>query len=347
MLGVIDEIGWRERLADLIWTFIPASTPKTRTRNQINFRCPFCGDSKKSLTKKRGFYYIDTATYYCFNCEKTSTGLKLLKQMAPENVYADALNEYKMLKIHSLATAPELEEEEEQDSLITCDPIPAWKHLLTEPEKWEHPTALGLDEIKYLQERKAWPEGQNFLRVTNRQSGAPFIIIPWLYEGQCIFYQLHNYTKNEAHPKYLFPNAIDLNDQEKPVFNIDEVDPSWKYIIACEGVFDALSYKNGVALGGRSLTDYQEKMIRQRWPHHTIVAAMDNDDAGKQAMMKLCKSGSVKFLNITGVFKKFNVKDANDFARLTEKSGKALRDKSFLERFIKEPLEMQVGLLLG
>ena len=31
--------------------------PNIQVGDKINFRCPICGDSKKSLTKKRGWVY--------------------------------------------------------------------------------------------------------------------------------------------------------------------------------------------------------------------------------------------------------------------------------------------------
>lgn len=350
-MDIADEVTWREHLADLIWTFIPAGEPKTRNRNQINFRCPFCGDSKKSATKKRGFYYISTASYHCFNCEANATGLKLLRKLAPDSIYADAIRDYKKLQIHCLSTGKSIDEMPEVDipqGLIRCDPIPAWKFLLKEPDRWDHPRALNQEQIDYLKKRGVLDSAINFLSVTNKKDNIPFILIPWEYAGQCIFYQLHNYTGSDKYPKYLFPHSIDLNDQEKPVFNIDAVDPSWKYIIACEGVYDALSYKNGVCLGGRVLTDYQEKMLKDRWPHHQIVAAFDNDSEGKKSVMKMCKEGGdARFLDIFPMFEHFNVKDANEFIQLGEKAKKALKDQAFLQKCVKSPLEMQVGLLLG
>lgn len=354
-MDIADEVTWKEHLADLIWTFIPAGEPKVRNRNQLNFRCPFCGDSKKSATKKRGFYYISTASYHCFNCEANATGLKLLKAMAPDSVYADAIREYKNLQIKSLSLGrrfdPSGDEgiEDFDHDLIRCEPIPAWKHLLQEPDKWEHPMVLTPEQMEYLKKRNVWNERTAcFLCTKNKKDGTPFILIPWEYAGQCIFYQLHNYTGAEKYPKYLFPNSIDLNDQEKPIFGLDNIDPSWKYVIACEGVYDSLSYKNGVCVGGRVVTDYQMKLLKERWPHHRVVAAFDNDEAGKKSVMKMCKgSPDARFLDVFDLFTHFKVKDANEFIQLGDKAKALLQDKAFLEKCIKSPLEMQVGLLLS
>ena len=34
---------------------------------KLNFACPYCGDSQKDSTKKRGNIYLRTSTYKCFN----------------------------------------------------------------------------------------------------------------------------------------------------------------------------------------------------------------------------------------------------------------------------------------
>ena len=41
--------------------------PYVKVGDKINFRCPLCGDSKKSATKKRGWYYMQNSSMFCFN----------------------------------------------------------------------------------------------------------------------------------------------------------------------------------------------------------------------------------------------------------------------------------------
>ena len=53
--------------------------------NQLNFRCPLCGDGKKK-TSRRGHYYLSTGTYYCWNAgciayDKGLSGLQLLSKL--------------------------------------------------------------------------------------------------------------------------------------------------------------------------------------------------------------------------------------------------------------------------
>ena len=43
--------------------------------------------------KKRGYYYLNTASYYCFNCGENLTGMKLLERLSGED-YQTLKDEY-------------------------------------------------------------------------------------------------------------------------------------------------------------------------------------------------------------------------------------------------------------
>jgi len=53
---------------------------KQKRTNLWNFRCPICGDSKKSKTKCRGFVYEKKNKYFykCFNCNYGTSFNKFL-----------------------------------------------------------------------------------------------------------------------------------------------------------------------------------------------------------------------------------------------------------------------------
>ena len=44
-------------------------------------RCPFCGDSQKKSNLKRGNYYLNSGSYYCFNCQKTCDSFALIAEL--------------------------------------------------------------------------------------------------------------------------------------------------------------------------------------------------------------------------------------------------------------------------
>ena len=58
---------------------------KRKNSYLYNFRCPYCGDSKKNLNKARGFFYrkIDGMYYKSHNCGKRTSTNNFLKDLNP------------------------------------------------------------------------------------------------------------------------------------------------------------------------------------------------------------------------------------------------------------------------
>ena len=70
---------------------------KRKTNGLYNFRCPFCGDSQKSRTKARGYFYQKRTDLFfrCHNCGQSSTFSNFLKQFDGETYKEYALERYK------------------------------------------------------------------------------------------------------------------------------------------------------------------------------------------------------------------------------------------------------------
>lgn len=72
-----------------------------RVDGKFNGRCPFCGDSKKSTTKKRGWIYFNKdCSYYCFNCSTGMSGIKFLEAISGQ-AYPEIKREYTKLFLKS------------------------------------------------------------------------------------------------------------------------------------------------------------------------------------------------------------------------------------------------------
>jgi len=56
---------------------------KQKKEDLFNFRCPYCGDSKKNKLKARGYVYRKSNDYFfiCHNCGKSTTFAKFLEQI--------------------------------------------------------------------------------------------------------------------------------------------------------------------------------------------------------------------------------------------------------------------------
>ena len=70
-----------------------------RVKNSLyNFRCPFCGDSKKNKNKARGYFFLvkGRMVYKCHNCGVGKTTANFLKDFAPDLYSEYQLEKYRM-----------------------------------------------------------------------------------------------------------------------------------------------------------------------------------------------------------------------------------------------------------
>lgn len=244
--------------------------------NKLNFRCPLCGDSKKSATKKRGWFYLSNGSFYCFNCGTGMSGINFLKAISGSS-YEDIRKEYTKLFLKSGLSSnlsSHFEVPNEEPSIFDMKSIidPTWKNTLSK------------DAEDYLKSRKVLdaPFLQDQLWTTySKDKSREYILIPWSVNGAEAYYQLNDF-KHYTSMKYIFPK-----DLKKLLFGFDNIDMSFPYIFLFEGVFDSVFVKNGIATGTKAVTDYQLKLLKDRYPYHQLVISFDNDVSGIEAMEKL------------------------------------------------------------
>jgi hypothetical protein len=303
---------------------------RVKIGDKINFRCPLCGDSRKSSTKKRGFWYCNTASFFCFNCSTGMSGIKFLQFLSGSD-YEDIKREYLRLFIKSgssISLSAQYDIPKEEPSIFDMRPAvkPEWKKPLSEKAKSYLAGRMVLD-APYLKEDLFSCDGKN----------GEYILIPWIVNGIDAYYQLNDYQKLGP-MKYVFPK-----NRRKLLYGLDNIDVTWPYVICFEGVYDSLFVKNAVACGSKSITDYQLKLIKERYPGHQICVSFDNDTPGIEAMSKYIEKGlDVKF------FRWFNqntaAKDVNDYV-VAEKNTRLFTNKKTLERLMVTPLQMKMWLI--
>lgn len=317
-------------LNEKILQYLPASHVKVG--DKINLRCPLCGDSHKSATKKRGWIYLKNASFYCFNCSTGMSGIKFLQYISGE-AYEDIRKEYiKLCFRHGLNTNLSA-----QFDVPTAEPSIFQLKSILNPD-WKRPLS---DKAKtYLDNRlvtKAPFFNDPVYSCYSKKTNDEFILMPWRINGIDAYYQLNDFQKLHS-LKYIFPK-----DKKKLVAGLDNVDISWPYIILFEGYWDSLFVKNGCCVGTKAVTDYQLKLIRERYPHHQIVISFDNDEAGLASMIKLMKSD-----NDFKYFRWFNQntkeKDVNDYV-IAKNNVNIFSKADVLERMIVDKLLMKMYLL--
>lgn len=309
--------------------------PNVCVGDKINFRCPICGDSKKSSTKKRGWWYMRTASFYCWNCSTAMSGIKFLKLLSGTDY--DAIHkEYIDLflksghdsSLSSVAWTPDSNDDEL--SVFNLKPIldPSMKKPLTERAK------------AYLKSRKVLEAP--FLReplysVTSNNNAEEYILIPWKVNGIDAYYQVNDFLKIRQ-MKYMFPKG-----KKKLLYGLDNIDPNYKKIFAFEGVYDSLFVKNGIATGTKSITDYQMKLIKERWPHHDIVVSFDNDLPGFSSTKKMIETGRAsKFF--VWFDSKTKEKDINEKV-LASNDTSMFSKPNVLDKMVYDSLQMKLWMI--
>lgn len=315
-------------LFDEIRQYLPANTKIVG--NDVNFPCPFCDETHtaKKRGTKRGHYYIDTQSYWCFRCETYVHGLKLYSMLSgnPVEDIKPEYYRYKYSEKNIRATVENIKN--------TVDKFTISYHELPDILKYELPQSA----IEELTRRKIYeapflPKDYKFYYAKSKTTD--YIVIPWLYNDLEFYYQLRTLSGPSA-SKYLFPKNL-----RKAIFGLDSIDPGFPYVVCFEGVFDSIFVKNGIAIGGKYLTPYQKWIISSRYPKHKIVFSFDNDPAGVNATKKILATNSnYYFLDWFG--ESNGCKDINDYVMKTGEN--PFKDENFIKSHIISGLKMQLSL---
>lgn len=320
-----------------VWEYLPPS--KVRVGNEIHVRCPLCGDSKKNTRKKRGYYYNASGSYFCFNCNVSMSGLKLLEHIAGQD-YQDIIQEYRRLKMKtggSLSSQMNfgLDQNEQLSAMSYLNSLTS----AIKPE-WRNPLTHAATE--YLEHRKVLeaPFFKGKLYSVFDKKEQEYILIPWKINGIDAYYQINDFEKHDSlGRKYIFPAK-----KEKLIYGLDNIDLSWPYIICFEGVYDSLFIPNAIAIGGKSLTNFQHEIVTKRYPNHQIVLSFDNDVAGLTAMSKEIKKHPTEFKYFKWFDENTKEKDVNDYI-LKRNNVETFKDKRFVEKLIVSSISMKMFLL--
>ena len=250
---------------------------KPKGNNLWNFRCPYCGDSKKSQTKARGFVYQkkNDLFYKCHNCG-VGTTLGKLVQYVDSKTYDDYILERYRKGVKSNNPEPEF---------TFNEPVFRSKDVLSSLNSLEE---LSEDHpARKIVDRRKLPNSsykdlflcESFYKFTNTvipnkfpslDGDHPRLIIPFRNkEGEVFAYQGRAFGNEK--PKYI---TIKLKDCDK-IFGLDRVDTS-KHFYVVEGPLDSLFIENCLAVGG---SDFD------RLGYEDFTVIFDNEPRNKE----ICK----------------------------------------------------------
>tara|TARA_B110000902_G_scaffold12677_1_gene15243 strand:- start:529 stop:1527 length:999 start_codon:yes stop_codon:yes gene_type:complete len=216
-----------------------------------NFRCPYCGDSKKNKTKARGFVFRKKNDLF-FKCHNCSVGVTLgnLINYVDSKTYKDYIMERYKQGVKSNNPEPEFKF---NAPVFKKKSVLKGLQSISELES-DHPAR------KIVNKRKLPNESlrdiffcESFYKFTNSlipnkfpslDGDHPRLLIPFRDEqGEIFAYQGRAF--GDEQPKYI---TIKLQDRDK-IFGLDKVDIS-KHFYVVEGPIDSLFVDNCLAVGG-------------------------------------------------------------------------------------------------
>lgn len=269
--------------------------PIKETNGQLNFRCPFCGDSKKSRSKRRCWYYKTSEgqlsnSFYCFNCGKTGTGFDLVAQLKGCSVKEVKKQYYLFLKKSNGADFKEVLSKPKQLSpnsskkIVLSGEIEEKSDELNILSSW---TELTDDCKKYLKSRRVF-EAPGFDKSQSLyyDKETDRIVFPWRENGKIEYYQYRALRKWQS-PKYLFPRGL-----KKRIYGLDKVDEYLPFVCFTEGLLDSVWVKNCVAVGGIFPTAEQLNILKEKFFGCDLIWFSDNywvDEASKKEVLKRVK----------------------------------------------------------
>lgn len=280
----------------------------TTTKHGMNFhaRCPFCGDSKKSQSKKRfHLKFENEKSVYgnCFNCGSSCNFYSLYAHIngVTEKEAFEKFNKYdkksilERLKTKKVINIVKTKKEPKDFSYILNDCISLDKE--TDSYILKKYQELLKDFIDKRQTDQK-------LYIAYKGTFKGRIIIPIWNNGKMVYFQGRRAFPG-MEPKYLNPEA----DKSNIIFNVENFNKD-KYIVLTEGLLDADSVgTQGTTILGKEVSD---EMIKELSNHTNvgIIIAMDNDADGNKKTNTLIKTHrELKYFIMPKKYKK--IKDLN------------------------------------
>ena len=282
---------------------------KRKSENLFNFRCPHCGDSKKSVSKARGFVYKkkNDMFFKCHNCGVGQTLGNLIKFLDPTMHKEYVFERFKDGKVESekpefdftpskilkTKTAHErtLESLKRFDQLVTTHPAKKFLFDRLIPK-------IHWDKFFFCPNFYEWTNSIIPNKFPNLKGDHPRVIIPF-YDRAGKFFAFQGRAFGKEQPKYI---TIKFDESKQKIYGLDRVDLN-KPVMITEGPIDSLFLDNAIALAGAdAVVNIQQKQC-------TMI--FDNEPRNKQIIDRMKKVVDKKF-NLVVWPKSLDIKDIND-----------------------------------
>ena len=245
--------------------------------NLFNFRCPYCGDSQKSQSKARGYFYRKKNDYFykCHNCG-TGTNLSKVIQYLDTELYRDyvleryAVGAPKTEKPDFNFEAPKFKKSDpELENLTPINKLNA-----------DHPARQFVESRQIPEEFYSdlylCTKFFKWAKISSKQDH-PRLVIPFRDSTGEVFAAQGRAFGNET-PKYL---TIKFQDKPK-IFGFDRIDVS-RRIYVVEGPIDSLFVDNCIAVAGADFGT----LIKSEQQFTNVTYILDNEPRSKEIIKKM------------------------------------------------------------
>lgn len=240
--------------------------------DRLNMACPYCGDSSKSVHKKRGNLYFNKLFYICFNCDKKTSLDRLAKDfneaIDPQKKleiieYLDSVVDYSDydtdLNDFKLDDLFDIKDLEELFNVKDTTPIFDFKPISDKSGVFKYLTGRGIPKHlhKDIYQAKYSKGDEGFEHVIiflNRRGDKVLgLQVRNLKEGRRRFFVIYNW---ESIYKWFHGDDVELDIQKSVIYNklsyfFNILNVNFENTITIfEGFLDSLFYPNSVGIVG-------------------------------------------------------------------------------------------------
>ena len=285
--------------------------PKFKRKSEylFNFRCPHCGDSKRSTTKARGFVYKkkNDMFFKCHNCGMGQSLGNLIKFLDP-NLYKEYIFErfkdgkptadkpefdFKPSKILKSKNRYDkaLDELQRFSELVTTHPAKKFIHDRFIPkEHW--------DKFYFCPKFYEWTNEIVPNKFPSLRDDHPRVVIPF-YDRAGNFFAFQGRAFGKEQPKYI---TIKFDETKEKIYGLERLDLN-KPVMITEGPIDSLFLDNAIALAG---ADANLKIQPEQ-----CTMIFDNEPRNKEIVKRMIGAVNKKY-NVAVFPNTLKYKDIND-----------------------------------
>jgi len=260
--------------------------------------CPHNGESAD--TRGRGGFITSNGSisYSCFNCGYKASYVpgrhltfkfrKLLSWLGADDLTVRRLV-IESVRLKELVAPEELDQVPEEEIRYEARPLPEgsvsfdeWTtYFAVQGNDYLVPDGV-VRAVHYVNHRKIdFQKYKFYLTDYEAYNLHRRIIIPYYYKNQIVGYTARSWNP-DVKPKYWSSHPADF------VFNVDQQQPDSRFVIVCEGPFDAMSI-DGVSVSGSEVSDIQVEQIDRL--QREVIVVPDTDRAGRKLVDRAIEAG--------------------------------------------------------